>query len=114
MFNLDEGKIVSFLGALFLSPASYVLKKTIEYIGAWWLPVRKANLAFETGVKFFIAIGEVPSANEINMLKSEISKRYNIPVCQIDDIYGSMINVVETHYVSCNIYFFVRKEVRSE
>jgi len=27
---------------------------------------------------------------------------------------GSMINVVETHYVSCNIYFFVRKEVRSE
>ena len=28
--------------------------------------------------------------------------------------FGSMINVVETHYVSCNIYFFVRKEVRSE
>ena len=39
MFNSDEGKIVSFLGALFLSPASYVLKKIIEYIGAWWLPV---------------------------------------------------------------------------
>ena len=25
---------------------------------------------------------------------------------------GSMINVVETHYVSRSIYFFVRKEVR--
>lgn len=35
-------------------------------------------------------------------------------VSRYEPILGSMINVVETHYVSCNIYFFVRKEVRSE
>ena len=112
MFNLDEGKIVSFLGALFLSPASYVLKKTIEYIGAWWLPVRKANLAFETGVKFFITIGEVPSANEINMLKSEISNRYNIPVCQIDDIYTTIVHIYTKSICSEQLSNQEKEEIR--
>ena len=113
MFNLDEGKIVSFLGALFLSPASYVLKKIIEYIGAWWLPVRKANLAFETGVKFFITIGEVPSADEINMLKSEISKRYNIPVCQIDDIYTTIVHIYTKSICSEQLSNQEKEEIRS-
>ena len=50
---------------------------------------------------------------ELAAQKEKIDALLNAP---LDDtaFLGSMINVVETHYVSCNIYFFVRKEVRSE
>lgn len=54
---------------------------------------------------------DLPRMNHIQNESYEVLKARKLLVYYIS---GSMINVVETHYVSCNIYFFVRKEVRSE